>query len=82
MITGNEPVTAIIDTCQMNTQFHTGHTIRQHYAGLAMQGMVCNPAIMQALTSSELITGNGGERVAEMSVKYADALIAELNKTK
>ena len=58
-----------------------GLTKREYFAAMAMQGMVANPAIMEALTSSQLIKGNGAERVAEVSVQYADALLNELSKS-
>lgn len=66
MITGNEPTTSSFP--------NYGLTIRQHFAAMAMQGMVSNPEI-QKLTSLNL------EGVAIESVAYANALIKELNKT-
>lgn len=46
-----------------------GMTIRQFYAGLAMQGVL--------ITHGEDLDGV----IASRAVKYADALIEELNKT-
>ena len=50
-------------------QAFNGLTIRQYYAGLAMQGIISRPNDLKALQELEL------------AVKYADALIEELNKT-
>ncbi len=46
-----------------------GLTIRAHFAAMAMQGIICN--------AREPVTA---ESVAELAVKAADALVAELNK--
>lgn len=75
MITGNEPAMPVTATEQT---FHNqdplpgqpGLTIRQHFAAMAMQGMI---GFWQDGYDHSL-------RVAEMSVRQADALIAELNK--
>jgi hypothetical protein len=47
-------------------------TLRQHYAGLAMQGMVANPEIAK--------TGMAPDVWIRGCVHIADALIAELSK--
>lgn len=49
-----------------------GLTIRQHFAAMAMQGICANSHdnMPKEFTA-----------IAEHAVKYADALIAELNKT-
>jgi hypothetical protein len=49
---------------------HQGLTIREHFAGLAMQGIRSNPNN----------SNNTPEFIAEQSVKIADALIIELQK--
>lgn len=67
-ITGNEPANPII--YRINENVHTGLTIRQQFAMAAMQGILSTP---QGL-DSEL-------DVARKSVRYADALINELNKS-
>ncbi len=46
----------------------TGLTIRQYYAGLAMQGLVANGSTVF------------GDKIAISAVNYADDLINELNK--
>jgi hypothetical protein len=82
MITGNEPAMPvevnylsdgnIVGMQTGNTTgWVTGLTIRQHYAGLAMQGLcVSNSGVSEMANTC-----------AEAAVKYADALIAQLNKT-
>ena len=83
-ITGNEP--AMPTEIAMDgeglgaTSHQVGHytalyhdlTIRQHYAGLAMQGF-CAAGYGD-------FNNNHVEHIAKLSVKQADALIAELNK--
>lgn len=49
--------------------YFSGMVARQHYASLALQGL---------LSSSYI--GHDPEKVAAMAVKMADALIAELSK--
>ncbi len=59
-----------------------GLTIRQQFAMAAMQGTVSNPEAMEML-SKKYIDGDldsAFERIAQKSVKLADALINELNK--
>jgi len=51
-------------------QAFTGLTIRQYYAGLAMQGLLINPE-----TNGKLFF-----EIANNAIKCADALIEELNK--
>jgi hypothetical protein len=55
-----------------------GLTKREYFAGLAMQGMVTNPEIMQAVTASQLIDGTASERIAKVSIQYADELLKQL----
>ncbi len=53
--------------------FHEGLTKREHFAGLAMQGMSSHP---------EFYCGNPkfADGIAKDSVKFADALLKELAK--
>ena len=46
-----------------------GMTLREHYAGLAMQGMLADQSIDES-----------AEECAAVAVLFADALIAELEK--
>lgn len=58
----------------------TGMTLRQHYAGLAMQGILSNTEFLDEVESNELEFNLIAAKVGELSVNYADALIAELEK--
>lgn len=65
-ITGNEPAHPTI----IGDMREPGLTIRQHYAGLAMQALISNP-------NAELTKF---DKVIQLSVTFADLLITELNK--
>jgi hypothetical protein len=82
MITGNEPITPLQDkgfpsrfSMVMNDEERlcSGLTIRQYYAGLAMQG------IMSGLGEHKI---SDYKTIANASVSMAEHLIAELNKEK
>lgn len=87
MKTGNEPINP---TGQ--SQSGTGLTMREHYAGLAMQGVLSDPS-MKDVPAKEILKKLGretivyefpkhySEYVSIIAVAMADALIAELNKT-
>lgn len=55
-----------------------GLSIRAHFAAMAMQGMIDSITRMEEPGTS--IIPHRPIEVAEISVVYADALIAELNK--
>jgi hypothetical protein len=71
-ITGNEPAMPLIEEDENKVQrsISPGLTIRQHYAGLAMQGLCANS-----------IPGehHRPDFLANEAVQYADALIKALN---
>ena len=70
MITGNEPAMPQLTYNRKTGKadgFELGLTKREYFAARAMQGMLHVPPVNL-------------ERVAELSVKAADAIIAELNK--
>lgn len=78
MITGNEPAMPTLEQSANGVGYwntYHGLTIRQHFAAMAMQGLcaVDNKGEFDNLQAS-------AEYAAKLSVKYADALIAELNK--
>jgi len=52
--------------------FYHGLTKREHFAGLAMQGMLANSAHADQL--------HNDDRRADLCVVFADALIAALNE--
>jgi len=63
MITGNEPI---------------GLTIRQHFAAMAMQGLLSNPEYMKEYKGQKFLLQ--ASIIAEVAVSEANALISELNK--
>lgn len=71
MITGNEPARPATDVNNETGGFihYGGLTIRQHFVAMAMQGILSSSA------------DRGVNFVVSQSVKIADALITELNKT-
>jgi hypothetical protein len=74
-ITGNEPA-FIVDNLFLPTDYTTkGITIRQQFAMAAMQGLLSNTKLVSANDEPY------NKVVAEASVKFADALINELNKS-
>ena len=50
-------------------RYAPGRTLREHFAGLAMQGMLADPSRNQP-----------ADQIVEIATKFADALIAELGK--
>lgn len=62
--------------------WQVGMTLRQHYAGLAFQGLIANTgitAVAGGVAKSEGITIE--QLIARMAVGHTDALIAELEKS-
>ncbi len=55
-----------------NVEPHGGISLREHFAGLAMQGMMANVNYNPNVQFAEYVAG--------MSVAAADLLISELNK--
>jgi hypothetical protein len=74
----NEPAYPLEKNISISECF-AGLTKREHFAGLAMQGLLANQTVR------DILSGNNGMQVpdliAEYSLQYADALIEELNKT-
>lgn len=74
MITGNEPIMGYQDDAA--GEIKGGLTIRQYFAGLAMQGYIAsNPKAEDGSPEHIFVT-------AKKAVIAADALINELNVTK
>jgi hypothetical protein len=65
------PIGEQIDTCHLNAPCN-GLTKREHFAGLAMEGMIVVDA------DNHLDEGT----IAKIAVNLADALLAELDKVK
>lgn len=57
-----------------------GITLRQFYAGLAMQGLLANSSLADSLRTTDAKAVL--DRMAVKSTDYADALIAQLEKAK
>ena len=73
MSRGSEPAYPVKDT--FNTDRH-GMTLREHFAGLAMQGLLANPHYAQQMEDGDRFQGS-----VESAARYhADALLAELSK--
>jgi hypothetical protein len=66
------------------TYFATGLTKREHFAGLAMQGLLSNSgAVLQSNTQSGFAWCNcDDEQMAQLAIDCADALLAKLDKSK
>lgn len=58
------------------TFWETGLTIRAHFAAMAMQGLLSNPLLENAIDGPKCVYAT----IAGDALKHADALIAELNK--
>jgi hypothetical protein len=59
-----------------------GLTIRELYAGLALQGLLSNAQLTIAMeTSPALVSKKAHDVYSKAAVKYADALIAKLKRT-
>ena len=67
------PVRVLIDDNFFSSTYavHLGLTKREHFAGLAMQGLITEYGVQQKY-----------ELISEWAVQFADALINELNKEK
>ena len=81
-ITGNEPIN-YFEYTQSNEfgnyqAINKGLTIRQHFAAMAMQGLLSNPEWMEVYKGEKYKMMD--DIVAEVSVKQADALINALNQ--
>ncbi len=58
-----------------------GLSIRDHFAGLALQGMVASPELMQFVTSrAEGGEGVPFERLARQAYRQADAMLKERSR--
>lgn len=78
MITGNEEAFPRTSTGHLDSfvEGAVGLTIRQHFAAMAMQGLLSNANICDSKNEASL------NWVSEGAVKFADAVINELNKEK
>lgn len=80
-IKGDEPAFASKASSSNGTTFGSkGLTIRQHFAAMAMSGMLSNATLIDIL-NKQVPLKEHHTFLAEASVEQADALIAELNKS-
>lgn len=79
----NEPAfpeqTEILDPRATGWSMRRGMTMRQYYAGLAMQGILANQPLMLKIWEHHK-GESGAEAVASEAIGAADALLAELSK--
>lgn len=70
----NERKPALENTKLTNTSVYEGLTKRGYFAGLAMQGILAN--------NDEILLAESAENIAKISIKFADALLKQLNQNK
>lgn len=59
----------------------SAETKREHFAAIAMQGLLSNPAIFQPNDFKEVADGiRGGARIAKVAEIHADALLKALEE--
>lgn len=65
------------DDCKVWHDVHStgGMTIREYFAGLAMQGLLASDVINDYKT-----TGFGVDQITALAIEHADHLLAELEK--
>jgi hypothetical protein len=59
----------------LNRLYDKGLTMRDHFAGLAMQGMNANPELMEFVTSGQIKDGSAFDRMAKKAYEQADAML-------
>lgn len=74
MTNPNDPVSPQL--CE-GTQIKPGLTKLEHFAAMAMQGLLANPVVFSALSAKD--ADSTGQRIADASVEIASALVAALN---
>lgn len=78
---GQQPINAIGPDGVFGFDY-AGLTKREHFASLAMQSLLCNEAVIRL--SDQLVDVvedfHRGKWIAEQSLGFADALLAELSK--
>lgn len=73
-ITGNEPMHPVVIPGFVEPSVKGGLTIRQHFAAMAMQGLLANDWSDYRRNDEDCVN------LSKAAVNYADALISELNK--
>jgi len=57
-------------------------TLRDYFAAKAMQAMLASPELMVVVTADQVLGENAKERIANLSYKYADAMLEQRLKEK
>lgn len=74
----NEPINAIMS--HFGGASSCGLTKLEYMATMAMQGMLANPALMEAVTAEEVQNSTASEKIGRKSVELAQELIKALNE--
>lgn len=80
MIDGNDLAYPLMQIFDDERVAHGGFSKRELFAGMAMQGLLSNPALLQTLKN--INPAGRHQSMAETALLAADALILELNKEK
>jgi hypothetical protein len=59
---------------------YNGMDLRDYFAAKVMQAMLASPELMVVVTASEVLGDTYSERCANMSYKYADAMMEARKK--
>jgi hypothetical protein len=73
----HRPVHPIVRGDRSRLDESPGITLRQHYAGLALQGLLAAPDIT---TRGARTVDEEYQMIADLAVKFADALLQSLSK--
>jgi hypothetical protein len=73
----NNPAFPCVSITDRESLYQGGMTMREYFAGLAMQGILANEKAYTVLSGIPMPNEN---LVARFSVQYADALLTELSK--
>jgi hypothetical protein len=57
-------------------------SLRDYFAGQALEGMNASPELLQVVTSGSILDGSTFEKLAHHAYKQADAMLAERDKPK
>lgn len=58
----------------------SGMSLRDWFAGLAMQAMASNPELLAVVTSGSILDGSAFDRMAKRAYHLSDAMLAERDK--
>lgn len=71
------PLFAYVD--KDDHSFQSGMTLREYYAGLALQGMLANQKLYK-IAADKILPDDMAHFYALCATEHADALLAQLNK--